>query len=70
MSYILFFATIFIILWLTVSHIDSQDSKENSIVDKIEKKALPFRPFIQLVFIGIGFIFLISAVPIISVLFR
>ena len=68
MAYLLFFAFIFITLWLIVSHIDSRDSNELSIVDKIEKKTLPFRPFVQLLFIGIGFIFLISAVPIISII--
>ncbi len=69
MAYLLFFAFIFIILWLTVSHIDSRDSNELSIVDKIEKKALAFQPFIQLLFVGIGFVFLISAFPMMIVLF-
>jgi len=69
MGYLLFFAFIFIILWLIVSHIDSRDSNELSIVDKIEKKALPFQPFIQLLFVGISFVFLISAFPMMIVLF-
>ena len=68
MGYLLFFTFVFIILYLIVSHIDSRVSNELSIVDKIEKKTLPFRPFVQLLFIGIGFVFLISAVPVIGII--
>ena len=64
MSYILFFAFVFFILWMIVDYIDSRDAHTLSVCDKIEKKTLPFRPIIQLFLLGLGFVFLISTAPI------
>ncbi len=67
MTYVLFFIFIFSVLWLITSHLDSRDSGQLSTIDKIEKKSSPFKPFIQLVFIALGFFFIIGVVAIVGV---